>query len=254
MQIFSARPPFPPRKACPKLWAIEKPVLCSVGLEFRDYPTLMEAVEGLDCEVIIAAASPWSKRDDSTAGQDIPANVTVRRFSQYELRELYAVSQFVIMPLYNVNFQAGITTILEAMAMEKAIVCSRTPGQTDVIQAGETGLYVTPEDPKMLRAAIEQLLDNPEEARTLGQAGRHLLEQEMSLTKYVETLDLSRPASQDALSDQYITMTTNTGTPSPTQITAVIATRNRGDSAVVTVESIFGEYASRFSAAGHRPE
>ncbi|MCB0006283.1 MAG: glycosyltransferase family 4 protein [Anaerolineales bacterium] len=186
---FFSQAAIPAEKSLPEVWAIEKPVLCSVGLEFRDYPTLMKAVAGLDCEVIIAAASPWSKRDDSTAGQDIPANVTVRRFTQYELRELYAVSRFVIMPLYNVNFQAGITTILEAMAMEKAIICSRTPGQTDVIQAGETGLYVTPEDPVMLRGAIEQLLQNPAEARAMGQAGRSLLEQEMSLTKYVERLN-----------------------------------------------------------------
>ena len=149
----------------------------------------MKAVEGIDCQIVIAAASPWSKRDDSTEGQDIPDNVTIRRFTQYELRELYAVSRFVIMPLYNVNFQAGITTILEAMAMERALICSRTPGQTDVIVAGETGIYVTPEEPDALRDAILRLLTDPEESLSLGKAGRRLLEQEMSLGRYVDRLD-----------------------------------------------------------------
>ena len=37
-----------------------RPVICSVGLEFRDYPTLIEAVRGLDIQLVIAAASPWS--------------------------------------------------------------------------------------------------------------------------------------------------------------------------------------------------
>ena len=165
-----------------------RPMICSVGLEFRDYPTLMQAVDGLDVDVIIAAASPWSKRSDSTAGARIPDNVTVQRFSQYELRQIYADSRFVVMPLYNVNFQAGVTAILEAMAMEKAVVCSRTPGQTDVIVDGETGLYVPPGDAAALRNAIKQLLAAPERAAALGRAGRRRVQQEMSLRCYTQRL------------------------------------------------------------------
>ncbi|MCJ7657726.1 MAG: hypothetical protein MUO67_01105 [Anaerolineales bacterium] len=89
-----------------------RPLICSVGLERRDYPTLIEAVRGLDLQLVIAAASPWSKQADSTQGQDLPSNVTVKRFTQYELRDLYARSRFMVMPLYDVPFQAGITTIL----------------------------------------------------------------------------------------------------------------------------------------------
>ena len=99
----------------------------------------MEAARGLDVQFVIAAGSPWSKRADSTADQDIPDNVLVRRFTQFELRDLYARSAFMAMPLYNVNFQAGVTALLEAMAMGKAVVCSSTPGQTDVVVEGETG-------------------------------------------------------------------------------------------------------------------
>jgi glycosyltransferase involved in cell wall biosynthesis len=137
---------------------------------------------------VIAAASPWSKRSDTTAGQEIPANVIVRRFSQYELRSLYAMSEFMVMPLYPVNFQAGVTAILEAMAMERAVICSRTPGQTDVVVEGETGLYSPPGDPVALRAAILRLLEHPEEAARLGQNGRRRVLAEMSLDCYTERL------------------------------------------------------------------
>ena len=166
----------------------DRPVLCSVGLEYRDYATLIEAVRGLDVQVVIAAASPWSKRPDTTQELEIPPNVTVRRFSQYELRSLYARSSFVVMPLFPVDFQAGVTTLLEAMAMEKAVICTRTPGQTDVVIGGETGLYVEPGDPDGLRAAIERLLDNREEAQEMGRKGRRRVEQEMSLERYVSRL------------------------------------------------------------------
>jgi glycosyltransferase involved in cell wall biosynthesis len=164
------------------------PQICAVGLERRDYPTLLKAVVGLPVKVVIAAASPWSKRSDSTQGQAIPDNVEVRRFTQYELRQLYADSRFLVMPLEDVEFQAGITAILEAMSMERAVVCSRTAGQTDVIVEGETGRYAPPGDPAALRAVIEQLLDNPEETERMGKAGRRLVLQHMSLERYTDRL------------------------------------------------------------------
>lgn len=161
-----------------------KRMICAVGLEFRDYRTLLKAVDGLDVEVVIAAASPWSKRSDTTAGELIPPNVTVRKFSQYELRQLYADSLFVVMPLYAVDFQAGVTAILEAMAMEKAVICSRTAGQSDIIIDGKNGLYVNPGDVSALREAIGTLLENPEQAAQMGTAGREHVEAELNLDSY----------------------------------------------------------------------
>ena len=166
----------------------DRPLISSVGLEYRDYPTLLEAVEGLPVQVVVAAGSPWSKRDDSSAGHDIPDNVVIHRFSQFDLRQLYADSAFVSMPLYHVNFQAGVTALLEAMAMEKAVVCTSTPGQTDVVTHDETGYYVPPEDPQTLRLAIETLLNNPELSAEMGQRGRERIVNEMSLKKYIEHL------------------------------------------------------------------
>ncbi len=168
--------------------SIHGPVISAVGMEYRDYPTLVEAIRGLPVQAVLAAASPWSKMHDTTSGAQLPDNILVHRFSQYELRELYAASQFVVMPLYPVDFQAGVTAILEAMAMGKAVICTRTPGQTDVIIDGENGLYVEPGDPTSMRSAIQWLLDHPEEADRMGQNGRQLVEQKMSLDQYVPRL------------------------------------------------------------------
>ena len=166
-----------------------RPMICSAGLEFRDFPTLIKVAADLAVEVVIAAGSPFSKRPNTAQQADLPANVTVSRFTQFELRQLYADSLFVVMPLYNVDFQAGVTVILEAMAMEKAIICSGTPGQTDVVIDGETGIYVPPEDPVALRDAIAYLLANPEVATRMGKAGRRRVEREMSLDCYTERLN-----------------------------------------------------------------
>ena len=86
------------------------------------------------------------------------------RSNQYELRDIYRLSRFIVMPLYNVDFQAGVTAILEVMAIQKPVLCSHTPGQADVVVQGKNGIYVNPQNLEELRAAIERLLVDGVEA------------------------------------------------------------------------------------------
>ena len=161
-----------------------RPMICSAGLELRDYPTFIEAVRGLDIDVVIAAASPWSKRRDSSGAADVPDNVEICRLGFRDLRQLYADAAFVVMPLVDVEFQAGITTILEAMAMGKAVVCTRTRGQTDTLDDDVTGLYVPPGDVSRLRSAILELIDDPARAERLGEAARRWVVENADIDVY----------------------------------------------------------------------
>jgi glycosyltransferase involved in cell wall biosynthesis len=197
---------------CPQPVAEER-LICSAGLEFRDYPTLMTAVQGLDVEVVIGAASHWSKRRNTATHTALPANVHVSAFDYPALRNLYARSSIVVVPLDDTDFQAGVTTILEAMAMAKPVIVTHSLGQTDVIEdrraatrgaqprmrppslvrsfaelAGvaiePTGFYVPPEDPAALRRAIDHLLDHPEDRRRLGEAGRQTVERLLTVDHF----------------------------------------------------------------------
>ena len=168
--------------------AARRRMICSAGLEFRDYPTMIEAVRGLDVEVVLAAASPWSKRRDVSGDVDIPANVTVERLGFADLRALYASAEIVVVPLVDSDFQAGITTILEAMAMGKAVICTRTRGQLDVIVDGTTGVYVQPGDAAALRTAIERLLADPDLAVRLGRAARAWVLAEADVETYADRM------------------------------------------------------------------
>lgn len=164
--------------------AVPGALVSTAGLEHRDYPTLIAAASGLDARVVIAAASPWSRRPDSSAGEALPPNVEVCQLDFLRLRQLYAESAVVVMPLADVAFQAGVTTILEAMSMGKPVVCSRTRGQTDVIAEGETGLYVKPGDPEALRSTVAALLADPAEAERLGAAARTLMKERYDIELY----------------------------------------------------------------------
>ncbi|HEY7354935.1 MAG TPA: glycosyltransferase family 4 protein [Ktedonobacterales bacterium] len=189
------------------------PIICSVGLEYRDYPTLIEAVRGVDMQLEIAAASHWSTHRGIAANQSLPPNVHISAHQYLSLRHLYASSRFVVVPLLDVPNQAGITTILEAMAMGKAVVVSGTRGQTDTVRdrrnngfgrierevlpgfldapdvAEElrhlaTGFYVRPGDAAELRAAIAYLLAHPDVADELGRNGRRVFTALMTLDAF----------------------------------------------------------------------
>ncbi len=195
----------------PRTAAVKKQI-CAVGLENRDYDTLIAAVRDLDVQVVVAAASLWSTHDGVADSKMLPPNVAIASFDYAGLRDLYAESLFIVVPLKEVENQSGITTILEAMAMGKAVVVSHTRGQTDVVRdrrhasradpdrptqpewahilgatAQEpTGIYVRPGDPGELQRAIAFLVAHPETARAMGRNGRQLLRETMSLDHFTE--------------------------------------------------------------------
>jgi glycosyltransferase involved in cell wall biosynthesis len=174
-------------------------LICAVGSEQRDYPTLIRAVEGLELEVELAvgtvvlssaaaATGEVAAQMRRISGQGLPGNVRLSRLSPRELRDLYARSLFVVIPLKDVDYDAGVTAVVEAMAMGKAVIVSRTRGQVDVIRDGEQGIYVPPGDSVALRAAIEYLASHPAEAERMGRAGRRLVEERHTLDLYVARL------------------------------------------------------------------
>ncbi len=114
-----------------------------------------------------------------------------------ELRNLYARSRFVVVPLLPSDTDNGVTVILEAMAMGKPVICSRTRGQVDVIQEGVTGLYVPIGDAAALRAAILSLWNEPVRARQMGRNARALVEKHHTLEKFTATARSAAEASLD---------------------------------------------------------
>lgn len=191
----------------------QRPMICAVGLEFRDYTTLVEAVRDISVDVRIAAASTWSHHSAFDGAPELPEHVTVQGYSYLPLRDLYAAARFVVVPLREVDNQAGITVILEAMAMGKAVIVSGTRGQTDVVRdrrnsgrgrierewwpgfvdAPEvmetlghlaTGFYVRPGDAAELSRAIAYLLAHPDLAEEMGRNGRRVVEEIFGLDAF----------------------------------------------------------------------
>ena len=62
--------------------------------------------------------------------------------------------------------------VVEAMDAGVPIVASAVSGIPEVVEDGETGWLVPPEDPAALARALERVLTDPAEARRRGEAGR----------------------------------------------------------------------------------
>jgi glycosyltransferase involved in cell wall biosynthesis len=184
----------------------EELLIVSCGMEQRDYETLIEAVRDTPVGLSIAANSHWSKYKIRFRRRRLPTNVTVGSYDYTQLRGLYSSARFVVIPLVEGDYPAGIAVILESMAMSKAVIVTRTRGQTDTVvgplwSAGQdawpaegpfpedcTGIYVPPGDAQALRSAIVYLLERPELTAVLGGNARVFVEERMSLDRFVQRL------------------------------------------------------------------
>jgi glycosyltransferase involved in cell wall biosynthesis len=101
---------------------------------------------------------------------------------------MYARATVVVVPVVESPFPFGITTLLEAMSMGKAVIVSGTEGLRGLVNDGETGLVVAPGDPAALRTAVVDLLADPEKRRRLGQAARRTAVEQYGLDLYVDRL------------------------------------------------------------------
>jgi len=81
--------------------------------------------------------------------------------------------------------------LLEAMAMGVPAVATAVDGNKELIVDSETGLLVPPKDVDALSVAIEYMIENPEKAKEMGNAGKKRIRDNYSLPKIIEqTIDV----------------------------------------------------------------
>jgi glycosyltransferase involved in cell wall biosynthesis len=148
------------------------PILAVGDDSGRDYATLLRALEGLSTRTLIRTGLPLdlNERHGGVA-------VLRDRLTPLAFRQLYAGSRFVVVPLrLDTRNASGISTIMEAAAMGKAVIASDSDGIRGAVRHEETGLVVPANDPTALRTAIERLLREPATCDRLGQEARRRIE------------------------------------------------------------------------------
>jgi glycosyltransferase involved in cell wall biosynthesis len=79
---------------------------------------------------------------------------------------------FDILVSSSVDHEGCSNSLIEAMALSKPVVATDVGGNREVVIPGENGILVAPKDPEAMAKAILSLLDDPEQARSMGEKGR----------------------------------------------------------------------------------
>ena len=163
----------------------------SVGRENRDYETLFEALRTSEVRAKIVSSglgAPGDYKNHMPAGQPIENVEMLEHVSYAALRNLYDGCCFVVIPLHNVDYPAGITAVMEAMAMGKAVIATYSRGIEEFIDDAVTGFWTEPANPIQLRDKILLLWNNPKLAIQMGQRARESVKSRVDMTRYVEEL------------------------------------------------------------------
>ena len=108
---------------------------------------------------------------DHIRERDLERTVVLTGFRE-DIPELLQVMDVFVLP----SLEEGMPqALLQAMAMERAVVASSVGGVPEVICNGETGLLVQPRDPVALAHHMAWLLREPHEGKAMGQFARQLI-------------------------------------------------------------------------------
>jgi glycosyltransferase involved in cell wall biosynthesis len=104
------------------------------------------------------------------------------------LRDLYRHAAAVVLPLHDLLHAGGINSLVEAMAMARPLVVSRSRGIADYVQDGVTALTASPGDPGALGDAARALLADAGRAARLGAAARGFVVSTCAIPVYARSV------------------------------------------------------------------
>lgn len=110
-----------------------------------------------------------------------------------DVRPFICQADCVVLPSYREGIPRS---LLEAMAMEKPIITTNSPGCKDVCIDGINGFLVAPRDTESLREALEKFMNlNIQERNQLGKKGREFIlqkfDERLILEKYLKIIEKS---------------------------------------------------------------
>jgi glycosyltransferase involved in cell wall biosynthesis len=102
-----------------------------------------------------------------------------------DVRPAIAVASIFVLPSYR---EGTPRTVLEAMAMGRAIITTDAPGCRETVIDGDNGILVRVRSTHCLAAAMEKLIKNPELIATMGKRSREIAEEKYDVHKVNEVM------------------------------------------------------------------
>lgn len=161
--------------------------ICYVGglTEERGITNNMLAASRVGASLALAGAfSPESYRDQLATMLEFSCVDEKGELSRKEVRTLLAESQAGLCTLMNHGQYLKIDTfgikVFEYMSMGLPVILSHSSYNDHMVQRYQFGICVDPTNIDEIAAAIRYLLDNPEEAKRMGENGRRAVKEEFN--------------------------------------------------------------------------
>lgn len=139
-----------------------RPYICCMGRNNRDFEVFIEAVRKVGVNAIIVC-SPHQIDEDS-----LPRNVIVRYgVSMKEAMGILAESIICVTPLKDASTGAGHITIVSSLQLGIPQIITKLQTVDDYFIHGKHGLYVEQGSVESLSDAISELLDSPEQLKSM---------------------------------------------------------------------------------------
>ena len=155
------------------LWKGHDIFIQAIGQIARQHPALKSTVQFY---IIGGAIYETEKSQYSRSGlQQLAADLKVEDWLHFIDFQSDIVSSYNMLDIVvhaSTNPEPFGRTIVEAMACEKAVIVSSAGGAAELFTHNRDAIGVTPGDPVMLAAAIEDLIANPATRLAIGKAGR----------------------------------------------------------------------------------
>ncbi len=137
----------------------------SIGQVFRDYGTLIRAWAKIDLPLTIVGAVSVDAKGLSNVKM-------IPRVTPDVLKSIMGRARFIVLPIANVRYSIGQTTLLHCMAMEKPIIVSRSHGVIDYCEDGVNCLTFECGNEGELIEKVASLRQDPSLAGTIARNAR----------------------------------------------------------------------------------
>lgn len=177
-----------------------KPVVGTVGslTPVKGQSSLIKAAPEIlerfpDAEFVLVGDGPLRDELESLARNlGVEEHVRFTGIRQ-DIPEILSQFDVFVFPSRPANSQRVAETlgiaVLEAMAMEVPVIASDTGGVSEVIEQGESGLLVSPDDPGAIVKSVETIISNQSVGDELARSGRERVLDRFSIEEAVDAYE-----------------------------------------------------------------
>ncbi len=176
----------------------DAPLLIIAGRMIADkgHMDLIHAMQSVlkeipETHLIIVGGAKLSETDEyentlkrSVISMGLDKNINFTGFRD-DLMSLFNAADIVVHPAIKDNLA---TVVIEAMALEKPVISTRTGGIMEIISSDEDGILIDPGDSESLTRAIISLLSDSDKRKVLGQKAGKTVSERFSVSRYADQI------------------------------------------------------------------